>query len=247
MEMKALGAGLALFLLMGARMAAQEHPIYGSVSIVAASASERGLSTANQMARSIADVLTKENKVAVAGVESPAAGSLSDEMLLKRAGDQTHWVAVVNFDPKDSDGVCDVEVAHITTARVVSRVSAWFGVIPTGGLNAAAAITRAAKIAADEIVTLVSLHREVRVILYLLTHPGNADYTLGTSDLNQTDGEGIGKWEGTQPVGRTVLRVMKPGYAEASLSIDIAVPGEGQPFIPLSESVELHSNQANHP
>jgi hypothetical protein len=99
---------------------------------------------------------------------------------------------------------------------------------------------REAKATAHEIATYVSQHKLVRVILALLTHPGNADYTVNNSDLNHTDNDGTGVWDHTLPVGSATVRVMKPGYSNESRTVTISAPGQGQPFVPLSLTVDLH-------
>lgn len=237
--MKSLALIIGL-LALTCTIAAQEAPVYGPVSIVAASSSEDGMVIARQLARETSAVLREERQVRVDEGEPLPLGPVTDEELLKAAGVRVNWVAVVNVDAAPSGrAVYDLQVAHVVAAKIVSRVSAWVGTLPTAAGNVGAAITREARAVAHEIATYVSQRQIVRVVLRLLTHPGNADYTVGASDVSHTDADGTGLWDHTLPVGRTVLRVMKPGYTDAAISIVVPVPVDGQPYVPLSETVDL--------
>jgi hypothetical protein len=115
-------------LLFACAAVAQEAPEYGPVNIVAASSTERGLDVANQLAKETATVLSDERTVKVNDVESFPVGPVTDADLVRIAGSNINWVAVVNFDATSADhGVFEVEVAHVEFNKVVSRVSAWIG------------------------------------------------------------------------------------------------------------------------
>jgi hypothetical protein len=227
--------------LGGAALAAQERPAYGPLGIVAVSSTESGRSSAVQFAKEVANILGREKKVIVRGeIKALSSGDASDEVLLKLAGELTvNWMAVVSFDVKDQQhGVFQVDLIHVVARKIASRVAAVFGVVRTAGGAAVDEIVRQATRAAHTLTAFVSQLQEVRVILSLLTRPGEAHYTLGKSDVRVTNKDGTDTWDTTQPVGKTTLRVMKAGYADATEEIIIPVGG-ATPYIPITKVVEL--------
>jgi len=227
MVMKILIGPLFLSVLAVTQVVAEQQPPYGPIAVLAVSNdSDRGIAT--EFAKQISRVLRDEEKVTLRGdVQFVPTTSATDQELATIAGKYSvQQLMVASVRPSDDeDRIFDVEVLRTEANKVVERTTALLRKIRKVGNTVAAEIHDAAVSAAHAVTTVVSQFKEVWVILQFLTVPPEADYVFDSSGKQTTDKQGVGDWEGTQPVGKTKLQVWKQGYSKETVDIDIPTHG----------------------
>lgn len=234
--MKILGTVLVSQILLSATLSGQERAPFGPLGIVAVSTAESGRDAAMQFSKAIADNLGREAIVTVRDVLPANLEDTSDEGLVTLGAKMAvSWLALVEFEPKDKlHGVFEVDVVHLAAGKMVSRVPALFGALALAAQRIATDASRAA----HAVTTLVSQHQYVRVILTLLTRPGEADYTFGTADVRRTNSDGDDVWDTLRPAGKSTLRIFKPGYTDVTIDVIVSV-ASNLPYIPVYETATL--------
>jgi hypothetical protein len=232
--------GLLLCVGTTLHVLAQQRLPYGPIAVIAVSNdSDRGI--VMEVAKQVSDVLRKEEKIVVNGdVQFVPPSSATDSEFITLAGKYSvQYLVVASLKPSDNEHrILDVEVLHTEANKIVERASALVRSLRTVGSAVAEEIHDAALNAAHAITTFVSQFKEVWVILQFLSAPPEASYVFDTSSSGTTDKQGIGKWEGTQPVGKTTLQVWKQGYSKQSVDIDI--PSHGStPYIVRLQVITL--------
>jgi hypothetical protein len=233
---------ILLAVIASGTLIGQDRNPYGPVGVLAYSSNQNGLTIATQLANATVSVLRTEGNVAIRdGALIPVVEpELSDQTLVTLSGKLgVSWLAIVEFDAKDRQhGIFQVDVAHVVAGKVASRVSALFGALSVAVQQAGQDIAAQASRAAHAITTYVSQHKVVRVILSLLTRPGDADYTFGTADVRHTDHDGRDVWDTTQPVGTTTLHIFKQGYNDQSFEITIPSIAD-ESYVPITRVADL--------
>jgi hypothetical protein len=214
---------------------AQDQPPYGPVGLVAIS-NDSSRDDVVQFGRVLSDVLHKEEKVTVRGdVEFIPSSAANETELLKLASKlSVDWLVVSALQPSDKgEEIVNVEVLHAVSSKVVARATALVGTIRNVGTKVGEETYRTAVHAAHAVTTFVSQFKEVWVILQFLSSPSEANYVFGRSASKVTDKDGVGHWEGTQPAGKTILRVWRAGYSTETVSVDIPAEGSTPYVVPL--------------
>jgi len=227
MVMKILIGALFLSVLAVTQVVAEQQPPYGPIAVLAVSNdSDRGIAT--EFAKQISQILRDEEKVTVRGdVQFVPTSSATNQEFATIAGKYSvQQLMVASVRPSDDGNrIFDVEVLRTEANKIVEGATALLRKIRTVGNTVAEEVRDAAVSAAHAVTTLVSQFKEVWVILQFLTVPPEADYVFDGSSKQTTDKQGIGDWEGTQPVGKTTLQVWKQGYAKETVDIDIPAHG----------------------
>jgi hypothetical protein len=234
---------IILILCAGQAFAQNPEPVQPTIGVVAViherDSSGVSLQLANQLTKSIGEdksgALFLKSETIQLHTERATNGALVEIA----HGRGLNYVAVVDYQPgPQSAGAFTVELARSSASKIVEKTVLIMGVLVAGTQRLGAQISAIASTCISGIGALVRKNVLIRVLLDLCVKPatGKSDYILGKADMRSTNDLGLDRWETSLPVGKTILKIMKSGFQDAQVDID--VPWSNEEYV-IKKIVEM--------